>query len=176
VGTGSPIRICTKQRIWNMFRAHGRARAVGASSQRDGLEIGDSMSDSDAILAANAAYYRAFASGDFATMSSIWADDGVSCVHPGWPALIGRDAVLDSYRDILHSANRVRIAYRDDTAIVAGEEARVLCVEIVEGAAALAATNCYRRVDGAWRMTHHQASPIAAPLEEIEPSVRGRLN
>ncbi|HYW59078.1 MAG TPA: nuclear transport factor 2 family protein, partial [Xanthobacteraceae bacterium] len=37
------------------------------------------MSDSDAILAANAAYYRAFASGDFATMSSIWADDGVSC-------------------------------------------------------------------------------------------------
>jgi ketosteroid isomerase-like protein len=130
----------------------------------------------ESILAANAAYYRSFASGDFAAMSRIWADDGVSCVHPGWPALLGRDAILESYRGILHSTNRVRIAYRDDTAIVAGEEGRVLCVEIVEGAA-LAATNCYRRVDGAWHMTHHQASPIAAPLEEIEPRPRGqRLN
>jgi uncharacterized protein (TIGR02246 family) len=130
----------------------------------------------ESILAANAAYYRAFASGDFAAMSRIWADDGVSCVHPGWPALLGRDAILESYRGILHSTNRVRIAFRDDTAIVEGEAGRVLCVEIVEGAA-LAATNCYRRVDGAWRMTHHQASPIAAPLEELEPPPRGtRLN
>ena len=137
------------------------------------------MSDAvtEALLAANADYYRAFASGDFAAMSRIWADDdGVSCIHPGWPALLGRDVILDSYRGILHSSNRVRIAFRDDTAIVAGDEGRVLCVEIVEGAA-LAATNCYRRVGGAWRMTHHQASPIAAPLEEIEPPPRGqRLN
>src|SRR5882672_11023700 len=46
------------------------------------------------------------------------------------------------------------------TANVAGDEGRVLCVEMVEGAA-LAATNWYRRVEGAWRMIHHQASPIA---------------
>jgi uncharacterized protein (TIGR02246 family) len=134
------------------------------------------MTDGDAILAANAAYYRAFATGDFAAMSRIWADDGVSCIHPGWPALIGRSAILDSYRAILHSANRVHIVPRDATAIVAGGEARVLCVEIVEGAA-LAATNCYRRVDGAWRMVHHQASPIAVPVEDSEPPPeRQRLN
>ncbi len=43
--------------------------------------------------------------------------------------------------------------------------------------AALAATNLFRRVDGAWRMTHHQASPIAALVEEAvsQPSSR-RLN
>jgi hypothetical protein len=105
-------------------------------------------------------------------MSHIWADDGVSCIHPGWPALIGRSAILDSYRAILHGTNRVRIVPRDATAIVVGGEARVLCVEIVEGTA-LAATNCYRRVGGAWRMVHHQASPIAA-LEDSEPT--GRLN
>jgi ketosteroid isomerase-like protein len=135
------------------------------------------VSDDDAILAANAAYYRAFSTGDFATMNRIWAEDGVSCVHPGWMPLVGRAAVIESYRSILTSPNRVRIAHRDDTAIVAGDEGRVLCIEIVENAALLAATNVYRRVGGAWRMTHHQASPIAMPAEESEPPPRGqRLN
>ena len=97
-------------------------------------------------------------------------------VRAGWPALIGRADILESYRNILHSQNRVRIAHHDDTAILAGDEGRVLCVEIVEGAA-LAATNCYRRVGGAWRMIHHQASPIAAAVEESEPPPRSqRLN
>ena len=129
------------------------------------------MSDANALLAAN--NYRAFASGDVAAMSRIWADDGVSCVHPGWPALIGRGAILQSYRGILSGMNRVRIAHRDDTAIVLGDDGRVLCVEMV-GGAALAATNCYRRVEGAWRMVHHQASPIAAPPDENERPLRGR--
>ncbi len=135
------------------------------------------MSDNDAILAANAAYYRAFSAGDVAAMSRIWAEEGVSCVHPGWLPLVGRAAVIDSYRHILTSPGRVRIAHRDDTAIVTGDEGRVLCIEIVEGTALLAATNCWRRIDGAWRMTHHQASPIALPAEESEPPPRGqRLN
>jgi ketosteroid isomerase-like protein len=129
----------------------------------------------DAILAANAAYYRAFSTGDFAAMTHIWGEDGVSCVHPGWPALLGRDDILESYRGILASLNRVRITHQDDTVIVAGDEARVLCVEIVEGAA-LAATNIYRRVGGAWRMVHHQASPIAVIAETDEPPPPQRLN
>lgn len=133
------------------------------------------MSDDAAIFAANAAYYRAFSSGDFAAMTRIWADDGVSCVHPGWPALVGRDDVIESYRNILANQNRVRIAHQDDTVIAAGDEARVLCVEIVEGAA-LAATNLYRRIGGAWRMVHHQASPIAMMAEESEPPPSSRLN
>ena len=48
------------------------------------------MSDETAILAANAAYYGAFAAADIAAMSRVWADDNVSCIHPGWPALVGR--------------------------------------------------------------------------------------
>jgi ketosteroid isomerase-like protein len=135
------------------------------------------MSDDDAILAANAAYYRAFSAGDFASMSRIWADDDLSCVHPGWMPLVGREPVIESYRAILTGPNRVRIAYRDDTAIVTGDEGRVVCIEIVAGSALLAATNIYRRVGGAWRMVHHQASPIALPVEESEAPPRGqRLN
>jgi hypothetical protein len=111
-------------------------------------------------------------------MDQIWADDGVSCVHPGWTPLIGRAAVVDSYRNILTSPNRVRIAHREDTAILTGDEGRVVCIEIVEGTALLAATNFYRRIGGAWRMVHHQASPIAVAVDESEPSPpRGqRLN
>ena len=135
------------------------------------------MSDTDAILAANAAYYRAFSTGDVAAMDQIWADDGVSCVHPGWTPLIGRAAVVDSYRNILTSPNRVRIAHREDTAILTGDEGRVVCIEIVEGTALLAATNFFRHIGGAWRMVHHQASPIAVAVEESEPPPRGqRLN
>src|ERR1700721_1037513 len=118
------------------------------------------MTDETAILAVNEAYYRAFSPGFFPAMSRIWAEDGVSCVHPGWPPLIGRNDVIESYRNILANQNRVRIAHQDDAAIVTGDEGRVLCIEIVEGAA-LAATNFYRRIGGAWRMVHHQASPIA---------------
>ena len=123
------------------------------------------MSDEAAILAANAAYYSAFSSGDFAEMKRIWADDDLSCIHPGWPALIGRQAVLESYRQILGGSDRDRIEPRNVTVIVGSDDARVVCVEFV-GGAALAATNLFRRVDGGWRMTHHQASPIAELVDE----------
>jgi ketosteroid isomerase-like protein len=135
-----------------------------------------SMSDEAEILAANAAYYDAFAAADFAAMSRIWADEDLTCIHPGWPALVGRPSILESYRQILSNPDQERIEPHSATVLVAGEEARVLCVEFV-GGAALAATNLFRRIDGAWRMTHHQASPIAAPVEEpvAQPSSR-RLN
>lgn len=126
------------------------------------------MSDDEtAILAANAAYYRAFGTADFDAMSRVWADDKVSCIHPGWPALIGRQAILESYRQILSNPHQDRIEPRNETVVVNGSVARVLCVEFV-GGTALATTNLFRRVAGEWRMTHHQASPIAALVDELE--------
>jgi ketosteroid isomerase-like protein len=124
------------------------------------------MTDEADILAANAAYYDAFATGDFTAMSRIWADEQVSCIHPGWPALLGRAAILESYRRILGNADQDRIEPRNASVMVSGDEARVFCVEFV-GGAALAATNMFRRAGGTWRMTHHQASPIAALVEEV---------
>ncbi|MGO9674344.1 MAG: nuclear transport factor 2 family protein [Methylocella sp.] len=134
------------------------------------------MTDEDGILAANAAYYRAFGAADFASMSEIWADDDVSCVHPGWPALIGRESVLLSYRNILRNASQEAVQPQDERALVSGGEGRVFCIEIA-GAMALVATNWFRRVDGAWRMIHHQAGPLA-PLVNMgaSPSSPGRLN
>jgi hypothetical protein len=133
------------------------------------------MIDEDVLLAANAAFYHAFASADFAKISGIWADEQVSCIHPGWPALVGRRAVLDSYRNILGNPHQERIEHRNATAMISGDDGRVFCIEIV-GGMALAATNWFKRIDGAWRLVHHQASPIAPFGEEPPPPPQTRLN
>jgi ketosteroid isomerase-like protein len=126
------------------------------------------MSDVDAVIAANAAFYAAFASGDFAALAGLWADeDTISCIHPGWPAIIGRAAVVGSWRDILKNPTRPQIVCADPQAIVEGDQARVLCLELVEGTP-LAATNHFKRIKGSWRLVHHQSSPIAQFLGETD--------
>jgi ketosteroid isomerase-like protein len=131
--------------------------------------------DTKTLLAANAAYYRAFAEGDVAAMNRLWAEDDVSCVHPGWPALLGRQPVLDSYRNILGNSQQERVEYRDDVAIFGTAEGRVHCIEFV-GGSALAATNWFRLFGDEWRMIHHQASPIAVLVSRESPPTSTRLN
>jgi hypothetical protein len=131
------------------------------------------MDDSQELLAANASYYRAFLNGDADAMAGLWADSNVSCIHPGWPPLIGRDVVLQSYRAILRAPGRDPIEFHEARPLIVGEDGRVICVETI-GGATLAVTNLFRRVDGAWRMIHHQASPIAMP--ESEPATPRVLN
>jgi len=119
------------------------------------------MSDRSAILAANAAFYAAFATGDADGMARLWAeDDNISCIHPGWPAIVGRLAVIESWRDILGSAGRPQITCHDPNAIVTGNSGCVLCVELM-GPVALAASNHFRLINGEWQLSHHQSSPIA---------------
>ena len=60
------------------------------------------MTDSDAVLAANLEFYRAFTMRDLGAMDALWARAApVACVHPGWPALSDRDAIMESWRNIL---------------------------------------------------------------------------
>jgi ketosteroid isomerase-like protein len=119
------------------------------------------MSDERAIIAANAAFYAAFAAGDFTALAALWVDgDGVSCIHPGWPPIVGRAAVIGSWRDILSNPARPQIVCAEPHAIVDRDHGHVVCIELVDGAA-LAAANYFARVGSGWRMTHHQSSPIA---------------
>jgi ketosteroid isomerase-like protein len=126
------------------------------------------MIDPAALLDANAAYYRAFTARDAAAMGEVWAQDAISCVHPGWPALLGRQAVLSSYRDIFRNPRQEQVSARDETMLIDGDEGRVFCVETV-GGALLLATNWFRLVDGKWRLVHHQASPLVVAPEKREP-------
>ncbi|MGJ5181950.1 nuclear transport factor 2 family protein [Bradyrhizobium oligotrophicum] len=119
------------------------------------------MSDESAIMAANAAFYAAFAAGDFAALAALWADgDGISCIHPGWPALVGRAAVIGSWRDILSNPARPQIVCAEPHAIVDRDHGHVVCIEVVDGTP-LAAANHFARIGGVWRMVHHQSSAIA---------------
>lgn len=118
--------------------------------------------DEASLIAANAAYYRAFAARDLPAMETIWAEGAVSCVHPGWPALVGRTAVIGSYRDIFRNAAQESVTPREERALIEAEDGRVFCVEAV-GGGLLLATNWFRFIDVRWRLIHHQASPLAAP-------------
>lgn len=123
------------------------------------------------IIFINEAFYRAFHDRDFAAMDALWARaEPVTCIHPGWPALTGRQAVLESWRRILEG-EAPRIVVRAPEAFVIGDVGYVLCYETI-GADALIATNIFRCEDGAWRLIHHQAGPAPRlpPLEDAEPT------
>ena len=121
-------------------------------------------SGQDAVLEANAAFYRAFAERDLEAMDRLWAREApVACTHPAWTVLTGRDDVLKSWEGILTNPDAPSIEVRDAVAHRLGDTAIVLCREIVQGAPA-EATNVARfrpRDGGEWRMAHHHASAIA---------------
>lgn len=115
-----------------------------------------------AVLAANEAFYRAFAARDLAAMDRVWAREAaVACVHPGWAPLFGRDAVMESWAGILGNPSSPNIRCLQAQASVYGEIAMVLCYEVVERGY-LVATNLFVHEGGVWKLFHHQAGPTAA--------------
>ena len=124
---------------------------------------GQSMSNA-ALLLAHAEYYRAFASRDLQAMMDLWAAEDISCVHPGWPVLVGRSAVIVSYRDIFLNPQQGIIEARQERVLISAIDARVFCVEEVSGAL-LMATNWFALQESRWRLIHHQASPLV-----VDPS------
>ncbi len=119
-----------------------------------------------ALLEANAAFYAAFRTADAAAMEAVWARTRpLSCIHPGWPALHGREAVLASWRDILRAVDEVAtVTFRDPRACAGHDFGYVLCYEQV-GDNLLAATNLFVVEDGAWKLVHHHAGPCAQPID-----------
>jgi ketosteroid isomerase-like protein len=124
-----------------------------------------------AILAANAAFYRAFNQADFEAMRELWARRvELLCFHPGAPLLVGREEVMDSWRSILRQRPAFTLRCDEPTVSVLGEVAIVACYEGTDDHAAhLAATNVFVSEDGSWRMVHHHAGPLP---NAQRPSVR----
>jgi hypothetical protein len=136
----------------------------------DDLDTETLMTDSDAVLAANLEFYRAFATRDLAAMDAIWARQApVACIHPGWPALAERDAILESWRGILANPEAPRIACYDERVLMYGDAALVVCEEEL-GGGTLIASNLFVREDGGWRIAHHQAGQLVARRPQRRPS------
>jgi ketosteroid isomerase-like protein len=119
--------------------------------------------ETDAVLEANEAFYRAFNQKNMGLMDRVWsADDAITCIHPGWNVLRGREAVLESWRAILENPRQPRIVAGGATIDWAGPDvAIVICRELVAGSP-LAATNVFVREDGAWKLLHHHSGGVSA--------------
>ena len=122
------------------------------------------------VVEANAAFYAAFARRDADAMDALWAREApVACLHPWWEPLLGREAVVTSWRRILLGGGAPeRIRCEHARPHVAGNMAWVVCAEVIPGGT-LAATNLFVREAGGWRMVHHHASmtPAAEPPEGL---------
>ena len=128
--------------------------------------------DTAAVLFANDAFYLTFQTGDFDAMEAVWsARDEISCIHPGWPPLLGREAVMQSWRAILGNPQQQAVTAHAAVAELHGETAIVICYETV-GRFTLAATNVFVREDGAWKLVHHQSGETQAPQADLSQPER----
>ncbi len=125
------------------------------------------MDDQERVLAANAEFYQAFAAGDVEAMDAIWSQgEDLTCIHPGWQALVDRKSVMESWHAILADPPRVRCV--GARAFVNATSAHVICYEGL-GESMLVATNIFRREEGVWRVIHHQAGPTRTVQEAAPP-------
>lgn len=123
------------------------------------------------VLAANRKFYDAFSAGSLPEMNALWAQRTPgSCLHPGATALLGRQAIMKNWQELLGSS-RFELRCQDASVTVSGGFAIVLCYEGARDQPAhLAATNVFVREDGEWRMVHHHAGPLSSPLSRVSAS------
>ena len=130
------------------------------------------MTDIDAVLSQNLEFYRAFSTRDFGLMERLWARQApVTCIHPGWPLISGREEVLRSWRAILRNPSAPAVLCYEEHATIYGEVAHVTCEEELDSGT-LAAGNLFVREGGLWRLVHHQATPIHERREPPRPPRR----
>lgn len=135
------------------------------------------LSDRDAVLFANDAFYRAFADRDLKAMEKLWSDKlPVCCLHPGWGPVFDLQEILKSWAAILMNPASPEIKCRDARAHVYGDVASVICFEELP-AGTLVTTNIFHREENVWKMIHHQAGPTSAsPSEAVGDEKAHRLH
>ena len=149
------------------------------------------FTDTQQVELANTTFYEAMERGDLDVMSGLWLDgpdDGISCVHPGWPVLTGRGEVLRSYALIMANTEYIQFFLTDVAVAVFSDTALVTCTEnILSGGPAetsgelgplvgqlVVATNVFRRTAEGWKLWSHHGSPVLTETddedEDEEPS------
>jgi ketosteroid isomerase-like protein len=137
--------------------------------------------EEDEVLAANRAFYDAFESLDPTALARVWSElRPITCIHPGWDVIEGRDAVIESWRRIARSTSEIKLTLDDVRAFVRGDTAWVVLVERIDAlsgnervAATAQATNVFLREAAGWKLVHHHAAPVR--LAE-EPTRLSQLN
>lgn len=135
------------------------------------------MDETQAVLEANAAFYRAFETLDVQEMEKVWLRAShIKCVHPGWPLLCGWGPIMTSWERIFANTFSMHFTPTNVRVEISGSLAWVVLIEELESQgydgpsrAQILATNLFEKRDGQWFIVHHHASPILAassPPEE----------
>lgn len=120
------------------------------------------------------AYYQAWEQGDADRAVSMWLDsDDISCTYPGIPAVTGRGAVHALVTEGIELTRGAQFLFEDLSIAVAGDLARLTCVEnvVMLGSLSLEAvtdlstsrlsvTSIFRLVAPGWRLWSHHCGPI----------------
>ncbi len=135
------------------------------------------MSDREAVIEANHAFYRAFESLDSEKMESLWLKDPrIICIHPGWPELAGWGPIMSSWERIFENAFEMKFELRVVDARVNADLGFVVVEEHLtqrgyEGVvkAKVLSTNVFERAGTQWWMVLHHGSPVMAPPADEPP-------
>ena len=85
------------------------------------------MSDREAVIEANQAFYLAFEGLEIERMEAVWLrDQRIACVHPGWRRLTGWGPIMTSWERIFKSAFEMQFELRDVAVTLNGDLAVVL--------------------------------------------------
>jgi len=129
------------------------------------------MDESQAVIAANAAFYQAFETLDVQEMEKVWLRASyIKCVHPGWPLLRGWGPIMASWERIFANTFGMHFTLSDVQVEVSGSLAWVVLIENLESRgydgpsrSEILTTNLFEKRQGQWFIVHHHASPILAP-------------
>jgi ketosteroid isomerase-like protein len=145
-----------------------------------------SSADVEAVTEANAELYASVEAGDLDRLAQVWVESpyeaSVTCVHPGWPPLRGRDEVLRSWAVIMANTAYIQFFLTDMEIEISGDVAVLTCAENIltsvgeddeDASSRLAggrvvATNVFRRTPLGWRLWLHHGSPVLTPSETDE--------
>ncbi|MCC6191749.1 MAG: nuclear transport factor 2 family protein [Anaerolineales bacterium] len=133
---------------------------------------------SAAVLAAHTSFYTALSLADLALMERLWLPSPAAvCVHPGWPALLGWDAIHASWVRIFENQGPLHIWPTEVQLRLHGQTAEVNCLENIDmrqmrdnAVLQNLAINVFRLASGAWRLLEHHTLP--APPSGSRPPER----
>lgn len=132
------------------------------------------------LLIANNSFYESLENFDLDVMKALWyRGDGARCIHPGWEAIDGYDAIIESWDQVFRNTGWMKVIPTDLSTWRLGELGLVYCSENITakheeevGVAVTMATNVFRQTEHGWRMILHHASP--APVD-VTQSFNGTL-
>lgn len=118
------------------------------------------------VLHANESFYEALINSDYQSMELLWANESdVAVIHPGWPPLHGREAVMDSWKRILTGNSTQGMYCSNAKFYLLDKVAFVICSECFpEGE--LIATNIFVLEEDKWKIIHHQGGPMQLIIDD----------